>query len=126
MVSAEEWTGIRRSLRFGQRFRGTVTAVPRPGAIGIFVDIGLAVSGFVDVLLLPTVAERWPSEGTNTEFEVWWADQRPQVRLKPVDPRFLCDDFARRQSNQRPNWPESVPVDQAWVDAERRHDAEPA
>ncbi|MYS22381.1 SUKH-3 immunity protein [Streptomyces sp. DvalAA-14] len=116
MVSAEEWIRIRRGLRFGQRFRGTVTAVPRPGAIGIFVDIGLAVSGFVDVLLLPTVAEHWPSEGTKAEFEVWWADQRPQVRLKPVDPRFLRDDFARWQSNWRPNWPESVPVDQAWVD----------
>ncbi|MGQ5635731.1 MULTISPECIES: SUKH-3 domain-containing protein [unclassified Streptomyces] len=117
MVSAEEWIRIRRGLRFGQRFRGTVTAVPRPGAIGIFVDIGLPVGGFVDVMLLPTVAERWPGKGTEAEFEVWWADQRPQVRLKPVDPQFLRDDFAQWQANRRPGWPESTPVDQAWVDA---------
>ncbi|MET9914608.1 hypothetical protein ABZZ74_49360 [Streptomyces sp. NPDC006476] len=117
MVSAEEWIRIRRGLRFGQRFRGTVTAVPRPGATGIFVDIGLPVGGFVDVLLLPQDAERWPGEGTEAEFEVWWADQRQQVRLKPVDPQFLRDDFARWQADRRPGWPEDVPVDKAWVDA---------
>ncbi|MFI5797470.1 SUKH-3 domain-containing protein [Streptomyces sp. NPDC051677] len=117
MVSAEEWIRIRRGLRFGQRFRGTVTAVPRPGAIGIFVDIGLPVGGFVDVLLLPTIAERWPDQGTEAEFEVWWADQRQQVRLKPVDPQFLRDDFAHWQADWRPGWPEDVPVDKAWVDA---------
>lgn len=117
MVSAEEWVRIRRGLRFGQRFRGTATAVPRPGAIGIFVDIGLPVGGFVDVLLLPTVAERWPDQGTEAEFEVWWADQRQQVRLKPVDPQFLRDDFAHWQADWRPGWPEDVPVDKAWADA---------
>lgn len=117
MVSAEEWIRIRRGLRFGQRFRGTVTAVPRPGAIGIFVDIGLPVAGFVDVLLLPAVVERWPGKGTEAEFEVWWADQRPQLRLKPVDPQFLRDDFAQWQASRRPGWPENMPVDHAWVDA---------
>ncbi|WP_426361949.1 hypothetical protein [Streptomyces sp. E-08] len=39
--------------------------VPRPGAIGIFVDIGLGVGGFVDVLLLPERSEDWPTEGTS-------------------------------------------------------------
>ncbi|MFF3920698.1 SUKH-3 domain-containing protein [Streptomyces sp. NPDC001852] len=117
VVSAEEWSRIRRGLRFGQRLQGTVVAVPNPGAIGIFVDIGLPVSGFVDALLLPTVAERWPGKGTEAEFEVWWADHRPQVRLKPVDPQFLRDDFARWQADRRPDWPENVPVDRAWVDA---------
>jgi hypothetical protein len=71
----------------------------------------------VDVVLLPTVAEQWPGEGTEAEFEIWWADQRPQVRLRPVDPRFLRDDFAQWQANRRPGWPENVSVDQAWADA---------
>ncbi|MGW4303301.1 hypothetical protein [Streptomyces sp. NPDC004376] len=57
MVSVEEWQRVRRGLRFGQRFQGRVTGVPRPGATGIFVDIGLPVGGFVDVLL-PTASER--------------------------------------------------------------------
>ncbi|WP_331769564.1 hypothetical protein OG948_38085 (plasmid) [Embleya sp. NBC_00888] len=100
MVDDEEWRRIRRGLRFGQRFLGTVVGVPRPGAIGIFVDIGLAVGGFVDVLMLPEDAGRWPDEGDVAEFEVWWADDRPQIRLKPVDSRFLRHDFAER----RPDW----------------------
>ena len=68
--------------------------MPSPGAIGIFVDIGLPVNGFVDVLLLPSEAERWPTEGTESEFEVWWADERPQIRLKPADPLFVREDLA--------------------------------
>jgi len=100
----EEWEGIRRRLCFGQRFPGTVVCVPRPGAIGIFVDIGLPVGGFVDVLLLPLDPGRWPMEGTASEFEVWWADDRPQVRLKPVDPQFLREDFAACLARWRPGW----------------------
>ena len=117
VVSVEEWIRVRRGLRFGQRCSGTVTAVQNPGATGIFVDIGLPVGGFVDVLLLPREAERWPVEGTVTEFEVWWADERPQIRLKPVDRRFLSEDFDQWQAQWRPDWPENVPVEQAWVDA---------
>ncbi|WP_084729867.1 SUKH-3 domain-containing protein [Streptacidiphilus neutrinimicus] len=117
MASEEEWIRTRAGLRFGQQFRGTVIAVPNPGATGIFVDIALPVGGFVDVLLLPTVAEHWPAVGTQTDFEVWWADQRHQVRLKPVDRRFLRDDFDAWQADWRPGWPEDVPVDQAWVTA---------
>lgn len=82
MITDAEWERIRGNLRFGQVLRGTVVKVPRPGAIGIFVDIGLGVEGFVDVLLLPEPAEQWPVEGTITDFEVWWADSRQQVRLK--------------------------------------------
>ncbi|WP_247490757.1 SUKH-3 domain-containing protein [Streptomyces sp. XM4193] len=93
-----------------------MTAVPRPGAIGIFVDIGLPIGGFVDVLLLPAAAAHWPTQGTEAEFEVWWAGERQQVRLKPVDPQFLRDDFGRWQAAWRPGWPEDVPVDQGWVD----------
>lgn len=51
MVSVEEWNQARRGLRLGQKLSGTVAAVPNPGATGIFVDIGLPVGGFVDVLL---------------------------------------------------------------------------
>jgi hypothetical protein len=117
MVSEGEWIRVRAGLKLGQRFRGTVTAVPKPGATGIFVDIGLPVGGFVDVLLLPTSAERWPAVGDEAEFEVWWADQRHQVRLKPVDRRLLREDFDQWQARWRPGWPEDVAVDQAWVTA---------
>ncbi|MFB6900191.1 hypothetical protein [Streptomyces hydrogenans] len=106
MVRAQDWEAIRHRLHFGQRFLGTVVLVPRPGAIGIFVDIGLPVSGFVDVLLLPSDAERWPSEGTESDFEVWWADERPQIRLKPADPRFVREDFAEWLTRWRPGWPQ--------------------
>ncbi|MEU2956817.1 hypothetical protein, partial [Streptomyces xanthochromogenes] len=92
MVSVEEWIQARRDLRLGQRLSGTVAAVPHPDATGIFIDIGLPVGGFVDVLLLPAAASDWPAVGAVAEFEVWWADARPQVRLKPLD-RVLHGQF---------------------------------
>lgn len=101
-----DWQETRRRLSFGQCLSGTVVRVPSPGAIGIFVDIGPPVGGFVDVLLLPRNTARWPTEGTETEFEVWWADERPQVRLKPVEPRFLREDFSEWVSRWRPGWPQ--------------------
>jgi hypothetical protein len=91
----EPWDDLRSRLRLGQRLTGTVAQVPRPGAIGVFVDLGLSIGGFVDVLLLPFDEARWPVEGTVTEFEVWWMDERPQIRLKPVDPEYVRDDFDR-------------------------------
>ncbi|MER5544322.1 hypothetical protein ABT072_18155 [Streptomyces sp. NPDC002589] len=108
MVTAVEWGRIRETLRFGQVFRGTVVKVPQPGAIGIFVDIGLPVGGFVDVLLLPEQEERRPPEGTVADFEVWWADDRRQVRLKPSDPRYLRADFAEFAARVRPGWPSGI------------------
>ncbi|MFI5829233.1 hypothetical protein ACIA6C_18595 [Streptomyces sp. NPDC051578] len=105
MVSTEEWEGTRRRLHIGQRVSGRVVQVPRPGTIGVFVDIGLVVGGFVDVLLLPEDAALWPTEGTETEFEVWWVAERPQIRLKPVDPRFRREDFDEWLSRWRPGWP---------------------
>lgn len=104
MVSMEEWEETRRRLHFGQRVSGRVVQVPRPGTIGVFVDIGLVVGGFVDVLLLSEDAARWPTEGTEAEFEVWWVDERPQIRLKPVDTRFLREDFDEWLSRWRPGW----------------------
>ena len=108
MVTEAEWKRIRGNLRFGQVLRGTVVKVPRPGAIGIFVDIGLGVTGFVDVLLLPEQAEQWPAEGTITDFEVWWADSRQQVRLKPSAPQYLRKDFADFAARVRPSWPSDI------------------
>ncbi|MEU3529267.1 hypothetical protein AB0E62_36360 [Streptomyces sp. NPDC038707] len=103
-----EWEAFQGDLRFGQVFRGTVVKVPRPGAIGLFVDIGRDVGGFVDVLLLPERTERWPVEGTVADFEVWWADSRRQVRLKPSDPRYLRDDFPDFVARVRPGWPSDI------------------
>jgi hypothetical protein len=105
VVTDAEWGRMRRDLRFGQVLVGTVAKVPRPGETGIFVDIGLGVGGFVDVLLLPGRSECWPAEGTVTEFEIWWADSRKQVRLKPSDPRYLREDFAEFVARVRPGWP---------------------
>ncbi|MCF3103230.1 hypothetical protein IPZ58_16825 [Streptomyces roseoverticillatus] len=104
----EEWAQIREGLHFGQLFKGTVVRVPRPGAIGIFVDIGLSIGGFVDVLLLPEQSESWPAEGTVTGFEVWWADSRKQIRLKPTDPQYLREDFTDFVNRFRPSWPSEV------------------
>ncbi|MFM9700964.1 hypothetical protein [Streptomyces europaeiscabiei] len=108
MVTDAEWARIRRGLRFGQVFEGAVVKVPRPGAIGIFVGIGLSVGGFVDVLLLPDESEDWPPEGTVADFEIWWADSRQQIRLKPSNSRYLRSDFAAFAERWRPSWSSEV------------------
>ncbi|WP_224756453.1 hypothetical protein [Streptomyces sp. col6] len=108
VVTDAEWTRMRKGLRFGQVFEGTVVQVPRPGAIGIFVDIGLSVGGFVDVLLLPEQSEDWLVEGTVADFEIWWADSRQQIRLKPADSRYLRCDFADFVERVRPHWPTEI------------------
>jgi len=105
VVTDAEWARIRRGLRFGQVFEGTVVNVPRPGAIGIFVDIGLSVGGFVDVLLLPEKVEDWPAVGTVGEFEIWWADSPQKIQLKPSDSRYLRNNFADFVERFRPSWP---------------------
>ncbi|GAA2777295.1 hypothetical protein [Streptomyces showdoensis] len=108
MVTDVEWARIRRDLRFGQIFEGTVVKVPGPGAIGIFVDIGLSVGGFVDVPLLPSEGEDWSAEGTVADFEIWWADSRQQIRLKPSDSRYVRTDFTDFVEHFRPSWPADV------------------
>lgn len=104
MVTAEQWMSIRAGLCFGQQLQGRIVHVPQPGGIGVFVDVGLPVGGFVDVLLLSRDAERWPTVGTGSEFEVWWADKRVQIRLLPVDPQFVREDFAAYLARWRPGW----------------------
>ncbi|MET7620373.1 hypothetical protein [Streptomyces sp. NPDC005408] len=108
VVGDAEWARIRRDLRFGQVFEGTVVKVPSPGAIGIFVDIGLSVGGFVDCLLLPEQSEDWPAEGTVAEFEIWWVDSRRQIRLKPSDSRYLRSDFTGFVERVRPHWSSDI------------------
>jgi hypothetical protein len=66
---------------------GTVSAIPRPGAIGLFVDLDGERQGFVDVLILPRRPESWPAVGTKTTFEVL-AHRPGQVRLWPLAPEF--------------------------------------
>ncbi|MGX2995011.1 hypothetical protein JNUCC64_12040 [Streptomyces sp. JNUCC 64] len=114
MLTDAEWDLVRKGLRFGQVFEGTVVSVLPPGTAGVFVDIdGLAVGGFVDNVLLPEDAGDWPTEGTVTDFELWWADHRQQIRLKPSDPRYLRGDFTAYLERWRPGWPSEVglPVD---------------
>ncbi|MEV6552020.1 hypothetical protein AB0M57_25415 [Streptomyces sp. NPDC051597] len=108
MVTDGEWERIRGQLRFGQILSGSVVGVPLPGAIGIFVDIGYAVGGFVDVLLLPQQAQDWPAQDTVTDFEVWSADSRHQIRLKPSHPRYLRTDFTDYAARFRPTWPTDI------------------
>ncbi|MGW5849076.1 hypothetical protein ACWFQ8_14180 [Streptomyces sp. NPDC055254] len=108
MISHVEWGRIRAQLRFGQVFTGTVVHVPRPGTIGVVVDIGLEVEGFVDVLLLPEETEAWPTEGVVTQFEVWWTEWPHQIRLKPLDPNFLRKDWTEFLTRWRPGWPAEI------------------
>ncbi|MCX5599271.1 hypothetical protein OOK29_14070 [Streptomyces phaeochromogenes] len=72
------------------------------------MDIGLSVGGFVDVMLLPEQSDGWPTEGTVSDFEIWWADSRRQIRLKPSDSRYLRNDFTDFVGRFRPNWPLEV------------------
>ncbi|MFC4531764.1 hypothetical protein [Sphaerisporangium dianthi] len=93
-MNPAEWALLRSRLVLGQALQGTVLPIPWPaGVTGIFVDLGLPVIGFVDVLLLPDDPDCWPTTGTVTDFEIWWIDERPQIRLKPVDAAYLRDDY---------------------------------
>ncbi|MGW5387604.1 hypothetical protein [Nocardia sp. NPDC003963] len=88
------WDRVRADLALGQQLSGTVARVPRLGAIGIFIDLGVPIAGFVDVLLLPFDAGSWPAEGTVTDFLVWWMDPKiAQIRLVPAESRFRREDF---------------------------------
>lgn len=79
------WPLLRPQLRLGQALTGTIAWTPRPGTIGIGVELGLSVGGFVDVLYLPNNTDQWPGLETITDFVIWWIDERPQIRLMPTD-----------------------------------------
>lgn len=89
--SSEDWRELRTQLHVGQRLTGRVFWVSSPGVIGVGVDLGLAVKGFVDVLMLPYDAAQWPTLDTVTEFEIIDIDERPQIRLRPVEPSYRAD-----------------------------------
>ena len=93
------WDRLRAGLKLGQRITGTVAWVPRPGAVGIGVELGLPVGGFVDVLMLPRDETKWPARGTTTDFWIWWMDERPQIRLVPVNPAYQVEDFETYVTN---------------------------
>lgn len=67
--------------------------MPKPGAVGIGVDLGLPVGGLVDVLLLPFDPALWPTAHTRLDFYVWWFDDQPPIRLVAADRRYRRDDF---------------------------------
>ncbi|MFM9372219.1 hypothetical protein [Streptomyces sp. Da 82-17] len=80
-------------LPVGLRLPGTVSVIPWGAYLtGLFVDLGLPVPGFVDMVHLPREPEPWPAVGTAGTYEVLQvrlnceaeSRSRPQVRLKPV------------------------------------------
>lgn len=86
-----ELSEARRLLPEGSQVAGVVSLVPRPGVVGVFVDLPGGMYGFVDVLHLPRLAADWPAPGLSLNFEVM--QHTPgQVRLWPLDPRFHHDD----------------------------------
>ena len=99
------WIELRTSLQVGENLSGTVVWIPRPGTIGIGVDLGLRVGGFVDVLLLPRDVERWPELQTRTDFEILALGSRPQIHLRPVDRPFLREDYEGWVSHHYPQDP---------------------
>ncbi|MEV4822951.1 hypothetical protein [Micromonospora sp. NPDC049274] len=87
IVDPDQLAAARRRFPVGDHVTGRVVHIPRPGSIGLLVDLGHQPEGFVDVLSLPHESADWPSVGTLTTFEV--LQHRPgQVRLLPLDARF--------------------------------------
>ncbi|MEV6902612.1 hypothetical protein [Amycolatopsis sp. NPDC051372] len=85
--SSGQFDADRRTYPPGDHVTGVVTLIPRPGAIGLVVDLGGPPQGFVDVLHLPRDPAAWPPVGTVTDFEVLW--HRPgQVRLWPLNAAY--------------------------------------
>ena len=83
---------LRRCFPIGSDVTGVVSMIPKPGAIGIFVDLDGDPCGFVDVLNLPDDSAQWPPIGTETTFEVL-TTTRGQARLWPLEPRFRRGAF---------------------------------
>ena len=103
MAEPDELDVARARFPVGEQVKGRVARIPKPGAIGLFVDLGREPEGFVDVLHLPIEAGQWPPAGTVATFEV--LQHRPgQVRL------FLLDDQFRS-----PDSLPGVPTQEQWL-----------
>jgi hypothetical protein len=91
VTAGGDLAGARQLLPEGSQVTGTISVVPQPGVIGVFVSLPHGMSGFVDVLKLPRDASQWPQAGQALRFEV--LQHTPgQVRLWPLDPRLHHDD----------------------------------
>jgi len=91
VADPDELDVARARFPVGEEVTGRVRRVPKPGVIGLFVDLGQKPEGFVDVLQLPREPRQWPPVGTVTTFEV--LQHRPgQLRLSPLDDRFRSPD----------------------------------
>lgn len=106
-----ELNAARTTYPIGEHVIGTITKIPRPGATGLFVDLGQPPTGFVDVLDLPRSADQWPIIGTVTEFEIL-QHRRGQVRLWPLDAAFRSDTAI------------SPMTEAEWQDLKNRHPLE--
>jgi hypothetical protein len=93
VTAGDDLAQARRLLPEGSQVTGTISLVPKPGVIGVFVDLPDGMGGFVDVLTLPRDAKDWPQPGEALRFEVL-QHRRGQVRLWPLEPRFRHDDAA--------------------------------
>lgn len=93
MTAVGELSQARRLLPEGSQVTGTISVVPKPGVVGVFVDLPYEMGGFVDVLKLPRDPAAWPEPGQVLRFEV--LQHTPgQVRLWPMDPGFRHDDVS--------------------------------
>jgi hypothetical protein len=90
MSESDELDTARARFPVGDPISGVVSHVPRPGMIGVFVDLGPAPGGFVDVLSLPRAVDRWPTVATRIRGEIL-QHRRQQVQLWPLDTRFQSD-----------------------------------
>ncbi|MGC5020070.1 hypothetical protein [Micromonospora sp. DT47] len=87
MMEPNQLDAAGRRFPVGAHVVGQVVRIPRPGAIGLLVDLGQKPEGFVDVLVLPHEPTEWPQVGTVMTFEV--LQHTPgQVRLLPLDEQF--------------------------------------
>jgi ribosomal protein S1 len=87
VAEPDELDAGRARFPVGEVVTGRVAFIPKPGVIGLFVDLGREPEGFVDVLHLPVEPGQWPPVGTVTTFEV--LQHRPgQVRLFPLSEQF--------------------------------------
>ncbi|WP_432850702.1 hypothetical protein ACQPXB_08625 [Amycolatopsis sp. CA-161197] len=91
----------RQTYPVGDHVTGKVTLIPRPGTIGLFVDLGEPPTGFVDVVHLPRLVDQWPGVGTVTDFEVL-QHRHQQVRLWPLDDAFRSSTASFWRSE--PEW----------------------